>query len=37
MTLLAAKGITVEKITAIADTATKLLTGDDTATLKGVT
>lgn len=37
MTLLAAKGITVEKITAIADTATKLLTGDDTATLKDVT
>lgn len=37
MTLLAAKGITVEKITAIADKATKLLTGDDTATLKGVT
>lgn len=37
MTLLAAKGITVEKITAIADTATQLLTGDDTATLKGVT
>lgn len=37
MALLAAKGITVEKITAIADTATKLLTGDDTATLKGVT
>lgn len=37
MTLLAAKGITVEKITAIADKATQLLTGDDTATLKGVT
>lgn len=37
MRLLAAKGITVEKITAIADTATKLLTGDDTATLKDVT
>ena len=37
MTLLAAKGITVENITAIADTATKLLTGDDTATLKDVT
>ncbi len=37
MTLLATKGITVEKITAIADTATQLLTGDDTATLKGVT
>ena len=37
MTLLAAKGITVEKITAIADTATKLITGDDTATLKKVT
>ena len=37
MKLLAAKGITVEKIAAIADTATKLLTGDDTATLKDVT
>lgn len=37
MTLLAAKGITVEKITAIADKATQLLTGDDTATLKDVT
>ena len=37
MTLLAAKGITVGKITAIADKATKLLTGDDTATLKDVT
>lgn len=37
MTLLAAKGITVEKITAIADKAMQLLTGDDTATLKGVT
>ena len=37
MTLLAAKGITVEKITAIADKATQLLTGDDTATLKKVT
>ena len=37
MTLLAAKGITMEKITAIADKATQLLTGDDTATLKGVT
>ena len=37
MTLLAAKGITVEKITAIADTATQLITGDDTATLKDVT